>query len=78
MAEYHGKLNSYVIFVSLIAASGGLLFGYDLGVTGKLMMVMRKRCYLAESTNIFFSHGMELPSICRRRRFHFSLTFSPP
>ena len=35
LADYHSKLNGYVIMVSLIAASGGLLFGYDLGVTGK-------------------------------------------
>lgn len=34
-ADYHSKLNSYVMVVSLVAASGGLLFGYDLGVTGQ-------------------------------------------
>lgn len=29
-----GILTWYVIFVAIVAASGGLLFGYDLGVTG--------------------------------------------
>jgi len=28
------KLTGYVVFVAILAASGGLLFGYDLGVTG--------------------------------------------
>lgn len=27
LAGYHTKLNAYVMFVALIAASGGLLFG---------------------------------------------------
>ena len=35
LAGYSGqKLNAYVVSVALLAASGGLLFGYDLGVTG--------------------------------------------
>lgn len=34
MGEYEAKLTGYVIFVAFLAASGGLLFGYDLGVTG--------------------------------------------
>ncbi|PSC74048.1 H(+) hexose cotransporter 2 isoform B [Micractinium conductrix] len=33
-SEYKGGLTAYVVFVAVIAASGGLLFGYDLGVTG--------------------------------------------
>ena len=32
-AEYNGKVTWYVVLM-LIAASRGLLFGYDLGVTG--------------------------------------------
>lgn len=33
-SDYKGKLTGYVMVTALIAASGGLLFGYDLGVTG--------------------------------------------
>ncbi|KAL4441204.1 hypothetical protein ABPG77_011441 [Micractinium sp. CCAP 211/92] len=33
-AEYKGRVTWYVLFTALIASSGGLLFGYDLGVTG--------------------------------------------
>eukprot|EP00884_Botryococcus_braunii_P018297 jgi/Botrbrau1/5150/Bobra.0172s0022.1 len=31
---YTGKLTGYVVFVCIVAGSGGLLFGYDIGVTG--------------------------------------------
>jgi hypothetical protein len=31
-AQYAGGLNLYVIIVALLAGSGGLLFGYDIGV----------------------------------------------
>ena len=31
---YDGRLTSYVLLASVVAASGGLLFGYDIGVTG--------------------------------------------
>jgi len=35
LANYgESKLTGYVVFVAILAASGGLLFGYDLGVTG--------------------------------------------
>lgn len=34
LGEYEAKLTGYVVFVAFLAASGGLLFGYDLGVTG--------------------------------------------
>lgn len=32
--QFDGRLTGYVIFTSLVAASGGLLFGYDIGITG--------------------------------------------
>ncbi|BDA43292.1 Sugar transport protein MST4 [Coccomyxa sp. Obi] len=33
-AQYEAKITPAVIIICLVAASGGLLFGYDLGVTG--------------------------------------------
>ncbi|XP_068634607.1 sugar transport protein MST3-like [Aristolochia californica] len=32
--NYSGKVTGFVIFTCLVAASGGLIFGYDLGVSG--------------------------------------------
>jgi len=32
--EYPGKLTPRVVFVCVIAAFGGLIFGYDLGISG--------------------------------------------
>uniref|UniRef100_A0A1D2A345 Major facilitator superfamily (MFS) profile domain-containing protein n=2 Tax=Auxenochlorella protothecoides TaxID=3075 RepID=A0A1D2A345_AUXPR len=32
--QYNGRLTGYVISVAIMAACGGLLFGYDIGVTG--------------------------------------------
>ncbi|KAI5066018.1 hypothetical protein GOP47_0018642 [Adiantum capillus-veneris] len=33
-AEYEGKITFYVIITCIIAASGGLMFGYDVGISG--------------------------------------------
>lgn len=33
--KYHGgKMTSYVFLACLIASSGGLIFGYDIGISG--------------------------------------------
>lgn len=33
--EYPGKMTLYVFFTCIIAATGGLIFGYDIGISGK-------------------------------------------
>lgn len=35
--DYPGKLTAYVLFTCIIAATGGLIFGYDIGISGKYM-----------------------------------------
>ncbi|KAF3648296.1 Sugar transport protein 7 [Capsicum annuum] len=32
--QYHGKLTSFVILACMMAAMGGLIFGYDIGISG--------------------------------------------
>lgn len=32
--EYNGKITWFVLLSSIVAATGGLIFGYDTGVTG--------------------------------------------
>lgn len=35
--NYAGKFTSKVFFTCIVAASGGLIFGYDLGISGKMI-----------------------------------------
>lgn len=32
--NHPGKMTSYVFFACLVAGSGGLIFGYDIGISG--------------------------------------------
>ncbi|XXG64162.1 hypothetical protein AAC387_Pa05g2189 [Persea americana] len=32
--EFHGKITLYVVICGIIAATGGLMFGYDIGISG--------------------------------------------
>jgi hypothetical protein len=34
--EFEARITPYVIMTCIIAASGGLMFGYDVGISGKL------------------------------------------
>jgi len=35
-AQYQGRVTSYVIITCIVAAVGGSLFGYDIGISGTL------------------------------------------
>lgn len=37
--QYQGKVTSYVIITCLVGAIGGSLFGYDIGISGKIFIV---------------------------------------
>lgn len=37
-ASYPGKLTSYVVLTVMAGAAGGLIFGYDLGISGTYSM----------------------------------------
>jgi hypothetical protein len=32
--DYPGKLTMFVLFACVVAATGGLIFGYDIGISG--------------------------------------------
>ena len=34
--QYPGKLTANVLWTCIVAASGGLIFGYDLGISGNI------------------------------------------
>lgn len=48
--NYEGQITPFVIFTCIVAAMGGLLFGYDLGISGKCT----RYCLIAWSFTIFF------------------------
>lgn len=33
-AEFDGRMNKYVILCCIVASTGGLMFGYDIGISG--------------------------------------------
>jgi hypothetical protein len=36
--DYPGKLTLFVFFTCVVAATGGLIFGYDIGISGQLLL----------------------------------------
>lgn len=37
--DYPGKLTCKVLVTCIVAATGGLIFGYDLGISGKNILI---------------------------------------
>lgn len=35
--QYEGRVTAYVVISCIVAATGGLMFGYDIGISGKLI-----------------------------------------
>lgn len=33
-ANYNGRITWYVVLSSMVAATGGIIFGYDIGISG--------------------------------------------
>lgn len=45
--EYPGELTLYVTVTCIVAAMGGLIFGYDIGISGRQLV------HLEEKLNIY-------------------------
>jgi hypothetical protein len=44
--DYPGKLTMFVLFACIVAATGGLIFGYDIGISGKLRIPARHSAHV--------------------------------
>jgi hypothetical protein len=38
VGQYNGKMTSFVVLSCIIAATGGVFFGYDLGISGPFFL----------------------------------------
>lgn len=45
--NYEGKVTGFVIITCLVAATGGLLFGYDIGISGKFFFFFYLKLWLS-------------------------------
>lgn len=44
--EYPGNLTLHVIVTCVVAAMGGLIFGYDIGISGTCFLLLRSALFL--------------------------------
>jgi hypothetical protein len=45
--KYAGRVTAFVVVTCLVSATGGLIFGYDLGISGVLVARMTLFSYLS-------------------------------
>lgn len=41
--EYPGKMTAYVFLACIFAATGGAIFGYDIGISGGVVLSFHRR-----------------------------------
>lgn len=71
---YPGKMTPYVLFICFVAASGGLIFGYDIGISGIYLKRYQYRYgNLIKFLSLFLSFMMWC---CDGRWSHFNASFS--
>lgn len=49
--DYHGKLTCFVILACMMAAMGGVIFGYDIGISGLIFLYFL--CYTKQQGILF-------------------------
>ncbi|TVT98227.1 hypothetical protein EJB05_56445 [Eragrostis curvula] len=49
-ADYGGRVTFSVVITCLMAASGGLIFGYDIGISGELRYFGSNRSHVIGAT----------------------------
>lgn len=42
--NYEGRVTPFVIITCIVGASGGLIFGYDIGISGMREIFIRDKC----------------------------------
>lgn len=45
--NYNGGMSTFVVLACVVAAMGGLIFGYDLGISGTCIHAPNKYCIQA-------------------------------
>lgn len=57
---YEGRTTMFVVLACIVAASGGLIFGYDIGISGNVSMATPSRlilvCVPGESAACMYAH----------------------